>query len=131
MHFHKLIVHIQLPDPFSEVLKLLSSELVAQYFSRKTPIGPFCRCLQQKARKRWGTVTDISLYCFAALPFLLFCQERPSRITELSAKLNTLLTFTLASVKSLDKQTAGLYCHTTAKCSEGDIFTILLSILPI
>lgn len=52
MHFHKLVAHIQLQDSFSEVLKLLSSELlkllsselVTQYFSAKTPVGPFCRC---------------------------------------------------------------------------------------
>lgn len=124
MHFHKLVAHIQLPASFSEVLKLLNSELVTQYFSGKTPIGPFCRCLQQKARKSWGTVTVVSLYGFAAFPFLLLCQERPSRITELSTKLNTLLTFTLASVKSLDKETAGSHHQTIAKkCSEGDIFT--------
>lgn len=84
MQFHKLVAYIQLPDSFSEALKLLSSELVMQYFSGKTPIGPFCRCLQQKARKSWGTVTIISLYCFAAFFFLLFCQERLSRITKLS-----------------------------------------------
>jgi len=124
MHSHKLVAHIQLLDSFSEVLKLLSSELVTPYFSGKTPSGPFCRCLLQKARKSWGTVTDVSLYCFAAFPFLLFCQERLSRITELGTKLNTLLTFTLASVKSLDKQAAGSHHHIIAKeCSEGDIFT--------
>lgn len=79
MHFHKLVAHIQLLDSFSEVLKLLSIELVTQYFSGKTPIGPFCRCLQQKARKSWGTVTVVSLYCFAAFLFLLFCQEKTVR----------------------------------------------------
>lgn len=111
MHLHKLVARIQLPDSFSEV---------------QTPIGPFCRCLQQKARKSWGTITVNSLYCFAAFPFLLFCQERLSRITELGTKLNTVLTFTFTftSVKSLDKQTAGSHRHTIAKkCSEGDIFT--------
>lgn len=109
MHLHKLVAGIQLLDSFSEV---------------QTPIGPFCRCLQQKARKSWGTVTVNSVYCFAAFPFLLFCQERLPRITDLSTKLNTVLTFTLTSVKSLDKQTAGSHHHTIAKkCSEGDIFT--------
>lgn len=124
MHFCKLVAHIQQLDSFSEVLKLLSSELVTQYFSGKTPIGPFCRCLQQKARKSWGTVTVVSLYCSAAFPFLLFCQERPPRITELGTKLNTPLTFTPASVKSLDKQRAGSHRRTIAKKrSEGNTFT--------
>lgn len=77
MHFHKLVAHIQLPDSFSEVLKLLNSELVTQYFSGKTPIGPFCRCLQQKARKSWGTVTVVSMALQLFLFFFYARKDRP------------------------------------------------------
>lgn len=119
MEFHELVAHIQLLDSFSEVLKLSNGELASQYFSGKTPVGPFGRCLQRKEQEELSTVTIDSL-----VPFLLFCQKRLSRVAELSIILNMPLTLRPASVRSLDKQTAVFHHHALAKkCSEVDVFT--------